>query len=46
MVAAPRKSSMVKRPAEPAPDEVGARRILLDQGLVLLDELLAQKEGA
>jgi DNA repair exonuclease SbcCD nuclease subunit len=35
-----------ERPAEPASDESGARRMLLDQGLVLLDELLAQKEGA
>jgi DNA repair exonuclease SbcCD nuclease subunit len=35
-----------ERPPEPPPDESKARRILLDQGLVLLDELLAQKEGA
>jgi len=35
-----------ERPADAAPDESSARRILLDQGLVLLDELLAQKEGA
>jgi DNA repair exonuclease SbcCD nuclease subunit len=34
-----------ERPAEPAPDEAKARRVLIDQGLVLLDELLAQKEG-
>lgn len=35
-----------ERPPEPAPDESRARRLLLDQGLMLLDELLAQKEGA
>ena len=35
-----------ERPAEPAPDEARARRLLLDQGMLLLDELLAQKEGA
>jgi len=35
-----------ERPAEAAPDESQARRILLEHGLVLLDELLAQKEGA
>jgi DNA repair exonuclease SbcCD nuclease subunit len=35
-----------ERPPEPPPDDSKARRILLDQGLVLLDELLAQKEGA
>lgn len=35
-----------ERPPEPVPDESRARRLLLDQGLMLLDELLAQKEGA
>lgn len=39
-------TSDAERPPEPAPDEARARRILLDQGMVLLDELLAQKEGA
>jgi hypothetical protein len=35
-----------ERPPEPAPDEARAKRNLLDQGMLLLDELLAQKEGA
>ena len=35
-----------ERPPAPAPDESRCRRLLFDQGLVLLDELLAQKEGA
>ena len=35
-----------ERPPEPAPDGARARRILFDQGMLLLDELLAQKEGA
>lgn len=35
-----------ERPPLPPPDESKARRLLYEQGLVLLDELLAQKEGA
>ena len=35
-----------ERAAEPPPDESQARGILLEQGMLLLDELLAQKEGA
>ena len=35
-----------ERPPEAAPDATRARRILFEQGMVLLDEMLAQKEGA
>jgi DNA repair protein SbcD/Mre11 len=35
-----------EHPAEPPPDEWRARGLLLEQGMVLLDELLSQKEGA
>ena len=34
-----------EQPAEPPPDEARARGLLLEQGMLLLDELLAQKEG-
>ena len=40
------RSADPERPPEPAPDDAKARRLLLDQGMLLLDELLAQKEGA
>jgi DNA repair exonuclease SbcCD nuclease subunit len=36
----------VENPPEPAPDTARAKSLLLDRGLLLLDELLAQKEGA
>jgi DNA repair exonuclease SbcCD nuclease subunit len=39
-------SGDAERPPAPAPDDARARRVLLDQGMLLLDELLAQKEGA
>jgi DNA repair exonuclease SbcCD nuclease subunit len=35
-----------ERPPEPPPDESRARAVLVEQGMLLLDELLAQKEGA
>jgi hypothetical protein len=35
----------VEHPPEAAPDDQAARSLLLDRGLLLLDELLAQKEA-
>jgi hypothetical protein len=39
------RSTDAERPAEGAPDAARARLLLRDQGLLLLDEMLAQKDG-
>jgi DNA repair exonuclease SbcCD nuclease subunit len=40
------RSQDVERPPEPAPGESSAHRLLLDRGLLLLAELLSQKEAS
>jgi hypothetical protein len=39
------RSTDAERPAEGAPDAARARLLLREQGLLLLDEMLAQKDG-